>query len=158
MTHPSLLKESCDTFLFCLALVATQSVAQQKEFYISANRVFDGEVMYTKTGLLWWVAIKSLRLPKKIKNQNSSRRYCNQQTKLNTSARFDWRTLAHVAVSHNITDWDTQVLKESDSYRTARATVHAKNTLLAGFTTARDLGNLGGAYSDVAWSEPSTKV
>src|SRR5207247_1611858 len=51
---------------------------------------------------------------------------------------------------YNITDWDTQVLKESDSYRTVRATVHAKNTLMAGFTTARDLGTEGAGYSDVA--------
>jgi imidazolonepropionase-like amidohydrolase len=51
---------------------------------------------------------------------------------------------------YNITDWDTQVLKESDSYRTARATVHAKNTLMAGFTTVRDLGTEGAGYSDVA--------
>ena len=42
------------------------------------------------------------------------------------------------------------MLKESDSYRTARATVHAKNTLMAGFTTVRDLGTEGAGYSDVA--------
>ena len=40
---------------------------------------------------------------------------------------------------YNITDWDTQVLKETDAYRTARAAVHAKNTVMAGVTTARDL-------------------
>ncbi len=51
---------------------------------------------------------------------------------------------------YNITDWDTQVLKETDSYRTARATVHARNTLMAGFTTVRDLGTEGAGYSDVA--------
>ncbi len=51
---------------------------------------------------------------------------------------------------YNITDWDTQVLKESDAYRTVRATVHAKNTLMAGFTTVRDLGTEGAGYSDVA--------
>jgi len=51
---------------------------------------------------------------------------------------------------YNITDWDVQVLKESDSYRTARATVHAKNTLFAGYTTVRDLGSEGAGYSDVA--------
>lgn len=51
---------------------------------------------------------------------------------------------------YNITDWDTQVLKESDSYRTVRATVHARNTLMAGFTTVRDLGTEGAGYSDVA--------
>lgn len=51
---------------------------------------------------------------------------------------------------YNITEWDIQVLKESDSYRTVRATVHAKNTLMAGFTTVRDLGTEGAGYSDVA--------
>jgi imidazolonepropionase-like amidohydrolase len=51
---------------------------------------------------------------------------------------------------YNITDWDTQVLKESDNYRMARATVHAKNTLMAGFTTVRDLGTEGAGYADVA--------
>lgn len=51
---------------------------------------------------------------------------------------------------YNITDWDVQVLKESDSYRTVRATVHAKNTLMAGITTVRDLGTEGAGYSDVA--------
>ena len=44
---------------------------------------------------------------------------------------------------YNITEWDIQVLKEADAYRTARATVHAKNTLMAGFTTVRDLGTEG---------------
>lgn len=51
---------------------------------------------------------------------------------------------------YNITDWDVQVLKESDSYRTVRATVHARNTLMAGITTVRDLGTEGAGYSDVA--------
>jgi len=51
---------------------------------------------------------------------------------------------------YNITDWDTQVLKETDAYRTVRATVHARNTLMAGFTTVRDLGTEGAGYADVA--------
>lgn len=51
---------------------------------------------------------------------------------------------------YNITDWDTQVLKESDAFRTIRATVHARNTLMAGVTTVRDLGTEGAGYSDVA--------
>jgi imidazolonepropionase-like amidohydrolase len=51
---------------------------------------------------------------------------------------------------YNITDWNTQVLKETDAYRTIRATVHAKQTLMAGFTTTRDLGTEGAGYADVA--------
>jgi imidazolonepropionase-like amidohydrolase len=45
--------------------------------------------------------------------------------------------------------WNDQVLHEPLGVRTARATVHARNTLLAGFTTLRDLGTEGAAYADV---------
>jgi imidazolonepropionase-like amidohydrolase len=50
---------------------------------------------------------------------------------------------------YNETSWDDQVLHEALSLRTVRATVHARNTLLAGFTTVRDLGTEGAAYADV---------
>jgi Imidazolonepropionase and related amidohydrolases len=49
---------------------------------------------------------------------------------------------------YNETPWNTQVLEEPLSLRVARATVHARNTLLAGFTTVRDLGTEGAGYSD----------
>jgi imidazolonepropionase-like amidohydrolase len=45
--------------------------------------------------------------------------------------------------------WTDQVLKESLASRIVRATVHAKRTLLAGFTTVRDLGTEGAADADV---------
>ena len=47
------------------------------------------------------------------------------------------------------TSWDDQVLRESEAERVARATVHARNTLMAGFTTLRDLGTEGAAWADV---------
>jgi len=47
------------------------------------------------------------------------------------------------------TPWNDQVLKESQAYRTARAVVHARETLRAGFTTLRDLGTEGAGYADV---------
>ncbi|CCH55714.1 amidohydrolase [Fibrisoma limi BUZ 3] len=50
---------------------------------------------------------------------------------------------------YNETPWDDQVLKEARSLRVARATVHAQKTLLAGFTTVRDLGTEGADYDDV---------
>jgi len=46
------------------------------------------------------------------------------------------------------TSWNDQVLKESLSLRTARAVNHARATLMAGFTTARDLGTEGAGYAD----------
>lgn len=50
---------------------------------------------------------------------------------------------------YNETKWDEQVLNESRAERVARAVVHAKKTLLAGFTTVRDLGTEGSGYDDV---------
>lgn len=46
------------------------------------------------------------------------------------------------------TSWNDQVLKESLSLRTARAVNHARATLAAGFTTARDLGTEGAGFAD----------
>jgi imidazolonepropionase-like amidohydrolase len=47
------------------------------------------------------------------------------------------------------TPWNDQVAHESLALRVARATNHLRNTLLAGFTTIRDLGTEGAGYADV---------
>jgi imidazolonepropionase-like amidohydrolase len=50
---------------------------------------------------------------------------------------------------YNEASWNDQVLKEPQALRVCRATNHAKKTLLAGFTTLRDLGTEGAGYADV---------
>jgi imidazolonepropionase-like amidohydrolase len=50
---------------------------------------------------------------------------------------------------YNEASWDDQVLKEPLALRVCRATNHARATLLAGFTTIRDLGTEGAGYADV---------
>ncbi len=50
---------------------------------------------------------------------------------------------------YNETSWNDQIVQEPIALRTARATVHARKTLEAGFTTARDLGTEGAGYADV---------
>src|SRR4029079_17590591 len=50
---------------------------------------------------------------------------------------------------YNETSWDEQVLYEPLAVRIARATASARATLLAGFTTERDLGTEGAGYADV---------
>jgi len=47
------------------------------------------------------------------------------------------------------TPWNDQVAHEALALRIARATNHLRNTLLAGFTTIRDLGTEGAGYADV---------
>src|SRR5690606_8418638 len=49
--------------------------------------------------------------------------------------------------------WNDQVLKEPLALRVARATNHARATLMAGFTTVRDLGTEGAGYADVGLKE-----
>jgi imidazolonepropionase-like amidohydrolase len=49
---------------------------------------------------------------------------------------------------YNETSWNDQVLHESLALRTARAVNHLRATLLAGFTTIRDLGTEGAGYAD----------
>ena len=50
---------------------------------------------------------------------------------------------------YNETSWNDQVLHEHEALRVARAVNHAKAQLLAGFTSARDLGTEGAGYADV---------
>lgn len=47
------------------------------------------------------------------------------------------------------TSWNDQVAHEALSLRVARATNHLRSTLMAGFTTVRDLGTEGAGYADV---------
>lgn len=56
----------------------------------------------------------------------------------------------HVLLQGDITseDYDVQVLKESIPYRTIRAVRSAKQSLLNGFTTIRDLGTEGAGFAD----------
>jgi imidazolonepropionase-like amidohydrolase len=51
---------------------------------------------------------------------------------------------------YNETLWDDQVLKEAPFYRTLRAGRDATRTLMAGFTTERDLGTEGAGDADVS--------
>jgi imidazolonepropionase-like amidohydrolase len=123
--------------------------AQIKTYYLTADRVFDGEAMHEN----WAVIVENDKIiaagPKdKVKEPTGSIKINFPNSTL-TPGLIEGHS--HLLLyPYNITDWDTQVLKETDSYRTARATVHAKNTLMAGFTSARDLGTEGAGYSDVA--------
>lgn len=137
-------------FLISILLLAPfASRAQSKTVYsLTADRVFDGDRMQEK----WGVIIEDDRITqvgppsKLIIPAGAITIHYPNATILPGLIEGHSHLLLY---PYNITDWDTQVLKESDTYRTARATVHAKNTLMAGFTTARDLGTEGAGYADV---------
>jgi imidazolonepropionase-like amidohydrolase len=132
-----------------LLLIFGLSAQSQTKYYLTADRVFDGENIHEG----WAVIVEGDKIisvgPKeKVKEPTGATRINFSNSTL-TPGLIEGHS--HLLLyPYNITDWDTQVLKETDSYRTARATVHAKNTLMAGFTTARDLGTEGAGYSDVA--------
>src|SRR5215468_1101483 len=51
--------------------------------------------------------------------------------------------------AYNETTWNDQVAHEGLALRAARAVNHLRATLMAGFTTTRDLGTEGAGYADV---------
>lgn len=58
---------------------------------------------------------------------------------------------------YNETSWNDQVLKESIAERVARAVNHARESLLAGITTMRDLGSEGAGFADVGVRDSISK-
>ena len=136
--------------LFLSSLISLCLLAQTPtKYYLTADRVFDGEDMHEG----WAVITEGDKIvaagPKEKVKEPAGATKINFPNSTLTPGLIEGHS--HLLLyPYNITDWDTQVLKETDSYRTARATVHAKNTLMAGFTSARDLGTEGAGYSDVA--------
>lgn len=127
-------------------LVSKQVHAQDTIYLLQPDRVFDGEQLHEG----WQVLVKngfiesagaSLKPP-----ANARVIRLKGCTLLPGLIEGHSHLFLH---PYNETTWDDQVLKESRAERTARAVTHAKATLLAGFTTVRDLGTEGAGYDDV---------
>lgn len=137
---------SLSLFLCFFLTVSSQKQLTSVNYLLKPDRVFDGEKMHEG----WSVLIKG----EKIESIGSI-----QQTPENTTIiELKGCTLmpglieghSHLLLHpYNETSWNDQVLNESRAERTIRATVHAKKTLLAGFTTVRDLGTEGAMYDDI---------
>ena len=128
--------------MFCIA-----GNSQSDSFYLlKPQRVFDGETMHTN----WVVLVKG----------NEIEEAGEMTFKLPANTRvieMKGATLlpglieghSHLFLHpYNEVSWSDQVLKESRAERTARAVMHAQATLMAGFTTMRDLGTEGAMYDD----------
>jgi imidazolonepropionase-like amidohydrolase len=131
--------------LFFLLLTASFARAQNNYTLLKADRLFDGEVMHTG----WSILIHNNRIERVgIINDPPA----NAVVKPFANATILPGLIeghAHLFLHpYNETSWNDQVLKESRAERTARAVNHAKATLLAGFTTVRDLGTEGAMYDD----------
>ena len=135
-------------FSLCFIFLASEySFGQEGFILLKPSRVFDGEIMHDH----WVVLVQGDTIV--------------QAGEMNFKLPGNTRTLdlpgctllpglieghSHLFLHpYNETSWDDQVLKESRAERTARAVNHARATLMAGFTTVRDLGTEGAMYDDV---------
>lgn len=133
--------------LFVLAGTVAQSQTR-KSYLLQPDRVFDGERLLTNTS----VFVHDGKITA-IGPSNGIKPSADVEViKLPGCTLMPGLIEGHSHLllhPYNETSWNDQVMKESDAYRVARATVHAKNTLMAGFTTVRDLGTEGAGYADV---------
>ena len=141
--------------LFSPVVTVGQKVAPADTIYLlEADRVFDGEQMHHD----WQVAVQGNRI---LDAGEIAAKYpaavivvLKGCTLLPGLIEGHSHLFLH---PYNETSWDDQVLKESDAERIARAVVHARKTLLAGFTTVRDLGTEGMGYADVGLKQAIEK-
>ena len=139
-----------------LTITATAQSRKDTTYLIRADRVFDGEQMHEG-----WVVLIHNRTIEAAGPVNAIKAPadaitldCKGATLLPGLIEGHSHLFLH---PYNEVSWDDQVLKESRAERVARAVVHARQTLLAGFTTTRDLGTEGAMYDDVGLKQAIDK-
>ncbi|MBC2839401.1 amidohydrolase family protein [Robiginitalea sp. SC105] len=128
----------------------------QAQLLLRPDRVFDGETLHTG-----WVVLVA----------DSTIHYAGPPQGLQLPGDTQTLELAGMTLMpglieghghlllhpYNETDWNDQVLKESVAERAIRGAVHARNSLMVGVTTLRDLGSEGAGYADVGLKQAIEK-
>lgn len=156
MTDPSLASHMRHLALFGILLLAASARSQTAPpvptgpVLLKPARVFDGESDQAHEGVVVLVqgdSIAAVGKPGEVAVPRDARTIdLPGATLLPGLIDAHSHVLLH---PYNETSWDDQVLHEPLGMRVARATVHLRNTLMAGFTTLRDLGTEGAGYTDV---------
>jgi len=136
-------------FVLCGLFSCFAQTASRDTFtLLKPDRVFDGQEI--RTGV--WVLVKGNHITQ-VRNAADMKVPPNTKViELKGMTLMPGMIEGHSHLflhPYNETLWDDQVLHESRAERTARAVVHARATLMAGFTTVRDLGTEGMGYDDV---------
>jgi imidazolonepropionase-like amidohydrolase len=131
-------------------LISSHVISQPTDKYIllMPSRVFDGENIHEG----WVVLIKNNKIESAGAANTVNVPAGTQKIELPNTTLLPGFIEGHSHLflhPYNETSWNDQVLNESRAERTARAVNHARQTLLAGFTTVRDLGTEGADYDDV---------
>jgi imidazolonepropionase-like amidohydrolase len=129
--------------LFIMALSATA----QDATVLKPARVFDGETVHEA----WAVRVRGDRIEAagplaSISTAGAKTIELPGATLLPGLVEGHSHILLH---PYNETPWNDQVAHEGLGLRVARAVNHLRATLMAGFTTVRDLGTEGAGYADV---------
>jgi imidazolonepropionase-like amidohydrolase len=149
-----MIKKIIFAFIFFAPLISFAQMSPDSVYILQPERVFDGKQMHEG----WQVVIRN--------NKIEFAGILNKQPGKSKIIILKGCTLlpglieghSHLFLHpYNETPWNDQVLKESRAERIARATVHAEKTLLAGFTTVRDLGTEGAGYDDVGLKQAIEK-
>ena len=131
-----------------VALCAAVLVQAESSFLLKPARVFDGEAVHEG----WGVLVNGEKIVAAGPIVDLKVPVGAQVVALEGKTLLPGLIDAHSHVllhPYNETPWNDQVAHESEALRVARATNHLRSTLLAGFTTIRDLGTEGAGYADV---------
>lgn len=138
----------------CWLAWCSVSMAQPVTYLLKPARVFDGETMHPN----WQVLVRGERIEAVGPNLSPPANIRTLELPNLTLLPGLIEGHSHLFLHpYNETTWDDQVLKESNAERTARAVVHANATLMAGFTTVRDLGTEGSDYDDIGLKQAIEK-
>ena len=130
-----------------LVCLLAGSATDAETFLLQPARVFDGEAMHEA----WVVRVNGERIvaagpAASVDGAGAKLIELPGTTLLPGLVEGHSHILLH---PYNETVWNDQVLHEGLALRAARAVNHLRATLIAGFTTVRDLGTEGAGYADV---------
>lgn len=132
----------------CTVPPSANGLTAQENTLLRPSRVFDGEALHDN----WVVLVRGNRIAAAGPASGVDAPRGTVEIDLPGTTLLPGLIEGHSHIllhPYNETAWTDQVLNESLGLRTARATVHVKNSLMAGVTTMRDLGSEGAGYADV---------
>jgi imidazolonepropionase-like amidohydrolase len=139
------LVEMKQTLLLASLFFVAVGLGQAQSTLLVPDRVFDGESMHEG----WAVLVEGSRIVAAGPRAGMKGDETIQMPGTTLSPGFIEGHSHLLLHPYNETSWNDQVLKESQTERVARGVVHARETLMAGFTMVRDLGSEGAGYADV---------
>src|SRR6059036_2536780 len=136
--------------LLCLFVATVAQTPAPQSYVLRPARIFDGESAQLHDG--WVVVVRGEKIeaagPISTVRIPAGARSIDLPGLTLMPGLIDAHS--HILLHpYSETVWNDQVAREALSLRVARATNHLHSTLLAGFTSLRDLGTEGAGYADV---------